>query len=64
MRGSTRVGHAWAHGTHHANTATIATVLLMDAGEHVYAQHGGGTIHSGSPNHLTYLAGFLLRETK
>ena len=64
MRGSTQVGHAWAHGTHHANTATIATVLLLDAGEHVYAQHGRGTIHSGSPHHLTYLAGFLIRETK
>ena len=64
MRGSTRVGHAWADGTHHANTATIATVLLLDAEEHVYVQHGGGTIHSNNPHHYTYLAGFLIRETK
>ena len=64
MHGSTRVGECWADGRHPYNVATIATVLLLDAGEHVYAQHGGGTIHSNNPHHYTYLAGFLIRETR
>ena len=64
MHESTKVGHAWGDGRHPANAATIATVLLLDAGEHVYAQHDGGTLHSGSPHHYTYLAGFLIQETK
>ena len=62
MRGSTRVGHAWADGRHPYNVATIATVLLLDVGEHVYAQHGGGTIHSSDAEHYSYLAGFLIRD--
>ena len=60
MHESTRVGVAWADGRHLHNAATIATVVLLDAGEHVYAQHGGGTLHCGSPSHYTYLAGFLI----
>ena len=60
MRGSTRVGEAWADGRHPYNVATVSTVLLLDAGEHAYVQHREGTLH----NHYTYLAGFLIRETK
>ena len=63
MRGSTRVALAYATGGHPYNVGTVSTVLLLDAGEHVYAQHGGGTLHSGSPHHYTYLAGFLIQKS-
>ena len=61
-RGSTRVALAHAHGGHSYNVGTVSTVLLLDAGEHVYAQHAYGTLHSGSQYHYTYLAGFLIRK--
>ena len=63
MRGSTHVARAWADGGHHANVATVSTVLLLDAGEQVYAQHGSGTLQSGNPHHYTYLAGFLINKS-
>ena len=65
MHGSTRVAHAYADGGHSYNMGTVATVLLLDAGEHVYAhaQNNGGILHSHSPNHYTYLAGFLIQKS-
>ena len=63
MRGSTRVALAYANGGDHANSATVATVLLLDAGEFIYAEHRGGTLHGLSPDHYTYLAGFLIQKT-
>ena len=65
MRGSTRVALAYANGGKGVsyNTATVATVLLLDAGEYIYAEHKGGTLHSLSPDHYTYLAGFLIQKT-
>ena len=62
MRGSTHVAQAYAAPGHSYNVGTVSTVLLLDAGEHVYAQHGGGTLYSGSPYH-TYLAGFLIQKS-
>ena len=62
MRGSTRVALAYANGGDHANSATVATVLLLDAGEVIYAEHRGGTLHDLSPDHYTYLAGFLIQK--
>ena len=63
MRGSSRVALANADGRHPYNVGTVSTVLLLDAGEHVYAQRGGGTLHSGSSAHYTYLAGFLINKS-
>ena len=63
MRGSSRVVQAYAVGGHPYNVGTVSTVLLLDAGEHVYAQHGYGTLNSGSPHHYTYLAGFLIQKS-
>ena len=63
MRGSTQLGQAWADGRHRYNVGTVSTVLLLNAGEEIYVQHGGGTLHSGSPSHYTYLAGFLIQKS-
>ena len=63
MRGSTPVARAYASNVHSGNVGTVSTVLLLDAGEHVYAHHASGTLHSGSPDHYTYLAGFLIRKS-
>ena len=63
MRGSTHVVHAYASGGHPYNVGTVSTVLLLDAGEHVYAQHANGQLYSGSPSHHTYLAGFLIQKS-
>ena len=63
MHGSSRVALAHANGGHSYNVGTVSKVLLLDAGEHVYAQHKGGTLHSGSPYHYTYLAGFLIQKS-
>ena len=62
MRGSSRVALAYAAPGHSYNVGTVSTVLLLDAGEHVYAQHGYGTLHSANPYHYTYLAGFLIHK--
>ena len=64
MCGSTHVALAYADGRHPYNVGTVSTVLLLDAGEHVYAQNAGGTLHSGSPHHYTYLAGFLIQWSR
>ena len=63
MHGTSRISLAYAEGVHAYNVGTAAAVLLLDAGEHVYAQHEHGTLFSYSPNHYTYLAGFLIHET-
>ena len=62
MRGSSRVAMAYGSGAHSVNVGTVSTVLLLDAGEHVYAQHGGGTLGSISLNHFNYLAGFFIQK--
>ena len=46
MRGSSLVAISYGSGAHSVNVGTVSTVLLLDAGEHVYAQHGGGTLGS------------------
>ena len=63
MRGSTRVALANADGRHPYNVGTVSTVLVLDAGEHVYAQRGGGTLHSDGSHYHTYLAGFLIYKS-
>ena len=63
MRGSTRVAQAYTSGRHPFNVGTVSTVLLLDAGEHVYAQHAHGTLHSANPQHFNYLAGFLIHQS-
>ena len=63
MRGSTRVARAWADGGHPYNVGTVSTVLLLDAGEHVYAQNVCGKLHSANPHHYTYLAGFFIQKS-
>ena len=63
MRGSTRVAQAYADGGHLYNVDTVSTVLLLDAGEHVYAQNTGGTLRSANPQHFTYLDGFLIQKS-
>ena len=54
---------AHADGQHSGHVGTVSTVLLLDAGEHVYVQHGYGTLTSGSPYHYTYLVGFLIQKS-
>ena len=63
MRGSTRVALSYAARGHLANLGTVSTVLPLDAGEHVYAKHETGTLHSYTPHHYTYLAGFLIQKS-
>ena len=63
MRGSTRVALAYAAAANPYNVGTATTVLLLDAGEHVYAQHGRGKLNSANPQHYTYLAGFLVKKS-
>ena len=63
MHGSTHVARASADGGHSYNVGTVSTVLLLDAGEQIYAQHDGGTLHSRSGDHFTYLAGFLIQKS-
>ena len=63
MHGSSRVALAHADGQHSGHVGTVSTVLLLDAGEHVYVQHGYGTLTSGSPYHYTYLVGFLIQKS-
>ena len=63
MRGSSHVALAFADGQHSGNVGTVSTVLLLDAGEHVYVQHGGGRLYSDSQYHYTYLAGFLINKS-
>ena len=63
MRGSSQVALAYADGQHSANMGTVSTVLLLDAGERIYAQRGGGTLHSDGSHHHTYLAGFLINKS-
>ena len=63
MHGSTRVALAYADYRHPYNVGTVSTVLLLDAGEHVYAQHGRGTLFSFSQKYYIYLAGFLIQKS-
>ena len=63
MRGSTRVARAWADGGHSYNVGTVSTVLLLDAGEKVYAQQDSGILHGNNGDHFTYLAGFLIQKS-
>ena len=60
-RGSTNLQIAYAAGGH-GNVGTQSTVLMLDEGEHIYAQYGGGTLFSNK-NLYTHLAGFLIRKT-
>ena len=64
MRGATRIAEAHAVSPHPYNVGTVATVLLLQAGEHIYAQHIYGTLLSRSPAHFTYLIGFLIHKNK
>ena len=64
MRGSTHIAQAHAVSPHPYNVGTVATVLLLQAGEHIYAQHIYGTLHSRSPAHFTYLTGLLIHKNK
>ena len=63
LRGSTCIALAYASCGHPDNMGTAATVLLLDAGEHVYAKHGRGTLQSDSLTHDTYFAGFLIHKS-
>ena len=60
-RGSTVLQIAFA-ADGNGNTGTQSTVLILAAGEHIYAQLRGGTLHSNYSLH-TYLAGFLIQKT-
>ena len=63
MHGSSHVALAFASGRHTDNVGTVSTVLLLEAGEHVYAQHDGGKLFSANPQHYTYVAGFLIQKS-
>ena len=62
MRGSNHVAQAYASGGHLYNVGTVSTVLLLDAGEHVYVQYAVGTLYGSSPTNYTHLAGFLIQK--
>ena len=60
IRGSTHLQTAWAESRRY-NSATTSTVLLLNAGERIYAKRGGGTFN-GNSGLYTHLAGFLIQK--
>ena len=60
MRESTVLQHAFATQGDNYNTGTTSTVLLLNAGEHIYAKWRLGSLHPYLYNHL---AGFLIQKT-
>ena len=60
-RGSTVLQIAFA-ADGNGNSGTQSTVLILAAGEHIYAQLRGGTLLSNY-SLTTYLAGFLIQKT-
>ena len=60
VRGSTNLQTAWAEGRSY-NSATTSTVLLLNAGEQIYAKRGRGTFN-GNGGLYTHLAGFLIQK--
>ena len=60
IRGSTHLQTAWAEGRSY-NSATTSTVLLLNAGERIYAKRGGGTFNENNGLY-THLAGFLIQK--
>ena len=61
MKDSTKLQSAWAHGDGHHNSCTTSTVLLLKAGEQIYAKRWGGTFN-GNTGYYTYLSGFLIQK--
>ena len=59
MKGSTKLQSAWAHGDGPYNLCTTSTVLLLKAGEQIYAKRWAGTFN-GNRGYHTYLSGFLI----
>ena len=62
-RGSRNLQVARADGGHWFNVGTTSTVLMLDEGEHIYAQYAAGTLYSDI-NLYTHLAGFLIQKAK
>ena len=61
--GSSCIARGYADGAHPYNVGTVSTVIRLQAGDHIYAQHETGMLHSGTPARYTYLAGFLIQKT-
>ena len=61
VRGSTNLQTAWADGSSYHSSATVSTVLLLNAGERIYAYRAGGTFN-GNSGLYTHLAGFLIQK--
>ena len=61
MKGSTNLQTAWAHGDGRHNSCTTSTVLLLKAGEQIYAKRRQGTFN-GNRGYFTYLSGFLIQK--
>ena len=60
-RGSNFLQNAFATDRN-GNAGTQSTVLILGAGEHIYAARGRGTLLGNWALH-TYLAGFLIQKT-
>ena len=59
-RESTVVQEAYAAAGDYHNSGTTSTVLILNAGEHIYAEWRFGTLHPSIYNHLM---GILIQKT-
>ena len=63
MRGSSKLQIARADGAHLYNMGTASVVVLLNAGEHVYAKFHHGVLYSNQALY-THFVGYLIHEVK